>query len=545
MGLGLLLSLIWLDCVVMDARIVALVNLATLKPKSPGRLLALADDSATFSVGDGLVFVTGIPSELPLVLSLETFEEKLMRDATMPLTEVVLGNEGLDDVGRSELETWCGRDGIRRSVIWLATTDNYELLGESRLAKALLPYVSELSSAEIPAPMIFMERVKEVLGQQERERIELRAFQDHLSKRKPMVTYGLMGCILVVFGLEYWWSGGTTDAYIPTLIRMGGNQGGLGLLDEPWRLLSAAFLHAGTQHLLFNGFVLWGLGRFLEPLLGHFLYLALFLVSALTGSVFSQLFSQSAVAVGASAGIWGYLAACAVLAFRPEGILPKSLVAGMRKTALFNLGLNIFVSFLPMVDMAGHLGGGIGGGLFTLSLVEFSRRKFYRGLWMGRATGVVLAVVAVVGMTVGWRQSQPWLLREAWTYVPSQVAESNVTILVPSHWSLSKRDLSEGELKLAEFGDLLDWGQVLVVHRLEPNQPGYWEPPFDQGKEIVLGSWPCRKVEAEKQKAVVIERFLCNGGGDRLYMEYGSFEQKGEDLTMLDLQRVMEGHGSF
>ena len=58
---------------------------------------------------------------------------------------------------------------------------------------------------------------------------------------------------------------------------------------EWWRLITAAFLHAGILHLLFNMYALYLFGPSLEALFGHVRFAALYFLSALGGSAVSYL----------------------------------------------------------------------------------------------------------------------------------------------------------------------------------------------------------------------------------------------------------------
>src|SRR5204862_4637739 len=75
---------------------------------------------------------------------------------------------------------------------------------------------------------------------------------------------------------------------------------------EYYRLLTAAFLHAGLLHIAFNMGALYLFGPALERALGRGRFLALYLAAALGGSVASYLFSsRAALSVGASGAIFG------------------------------------------------------------------------------------------------------------------------------------------------------------------------------------------------------------------------------------------------
>ena len=76
--------------------------------------------------------------------------------------------------------------------------------------------------------------------------------------------------------------------------------------SEPWRFLTAAFAHSPGQllHILFNMYALWILGQYLEPMLGRVRFAALYLVSALGGSVSFLLLASPLTAAGLPNNSW-------------------------------------------------------------------------------------------------------------------------------------------------------------------------------------------------------------------------------------------------
>ncbi|WP_346620835.1 rhomboid family intramembrane serine protease [Blastococcus montanus] len=149
-------------------------------------------------------------------------------------------------------------------------------------------------------------------------------------------------------------------------------------LGEPWRLLTAAFLHIGLLHLGLNMLALLVFGSELERQLGRWRYLALYVVSALGGSTAIQLFGEPLRPVaGASTAIYGLLGALGVLM-----VLRRQDVRGI----LVLLGINVFISFLPGVSLLGHLGGLVTGAAVA-GLLVLTRR---------RPAGVQVAALAVV-----------------------------------------------------------------------------------------------------------------------------------------------------
>ena len=90
--------------------------------------------------------------------------------------------------------------------------------------------------------------------------------------------------------------------------------------DGQWyRIITAAFVHAGIIHLLFNMIVLWWLGGALERYAGTTRMGLIFLTSIVWGSAGALLLDPMALTVGASGGIYGLMAALLVLE-RQQGI---------------------------------------------------------------------------------------------------------------------------------------------------------------------------------------------------------------------------------
>lgn len=126
---------------------------------------------------------------------------------------------------------------------------------------------------------------------------------------------------------------------------------------EPWRMLTAAFLHAGIVHLGFNMVALWFTGPFLEQALGRVRFIALYLVSAFGGSVavllLTPLEQWNRGTVGASGAVFGLFGAVAVVMLRMK----------IRNTSIFSvIGINLVITFvIPNISWQGHLGGLVTG----------------------------------------------------------------------------------------------------------------------------------------------------------------------------------------
>lgn len=155
------------------------------------------------------------------------------------------------------------------------------------------------------------------------------------------------------------------------LLRFGGNFLPKTLTDEPWRLLTAGFLHIGIMHLLFNGFAIYFFGQVAEPIFGKWRYVFLFLLSVVAGNLLSLYASWQgflkglpfAIGAGASGGIMGIGAALVAVS-----VSRHPVASSLNKKGLITvMALNLVMGFaLPNIDNAAHIGGAICGGVLGL-----------------------------------------------------------------------------------------------------------------------------------------------------------------------------------
>lgn len=165
-------------------------------------------------------------------------------------------------------------------------------------------------------------------------------------------TNALIACIGVVFVVQYLVGLENSVLYVG-LVKQAVWQG------ELWRLLTGTLVHAGVLHVGLNLLALNWLGRLVEGLAGRAYLAVVFLVAALTGSLFSLLLLPAKTSVGASGGIVGLLGFLIVLAYTQRHLLPagvlRSLITNVIYIAVFGvLAFNV-------IDNPAHLGGLIAG----------------------------------------------------------------------------------------------------------------------------------------------------------------------------------------
>ena len=195
--------------------------------------------------------------------------------------------------------------------------------------------------------------------------------------RFPILVVAIIVLNLILF-LLLTVAGGSTNTRL--LVTFGALYRPLVDEGEYWRLLTAAFLHIGILHLLFNNYCLWALGSLLERLYGTGRFALIYLVSAISGSFLSLLFTE-AVSAGASGAIFGVAGAMLVAGLRYESQIPGSLQETFGKGALPFIAYNVFYGFTNSgIDNFAHIGGLVGGACCALLLQRRQERPWTRRL---------------------------------------------------------------------------------------------------------------------------------------------------------------------
>lgn len=202
----------------------------------------------------------------------------------------------------------------------------------------------------------------------------------------PVVTYALIGLNVLAYLAELVRPGlvgrfemlgagltgpdGTAYVHVHADYPPGFHETGL-VAGEWYRLLTGAFLHLppdassfgalpfGVLHILFNMYALWNLGRVVEEQLGRARFLALYLLSALGGSVLVYLIAPYDGAVGASGAVFGLAASFYVINRR----LGRDMAAVNRFLAGFLVWMVVSAGF---TSWQGHLGGLLTGAAVTV-----------------------------------------------------------------------------------------------------------------------------------------------------------------------------------
>lgn len=197
----------------------------------------------------------------------------------------------------------------------------------------------------------------------------------------PKVTRAILITCVSIFALSLLFgSFAISFGMIPAAIAQG----------EWWRLFTSTLLHGSILHLLFNMYALYWLGPQLERSLGHMRFAALYVLSALGGSVASYWFSDlNTVSVGASGAIFGLITATIVIGREMRADVSQLVVL---------LGINVVIGFLqPGIDWRAHFGGAVTGAAVAFIYTKgtrLNRDQIHRAGLAGIFAVLVLATFA-------------------------------------------------------------------------------------------------------------------------------------------------------
>jgi membrane associated rhomboid family serine protease len=166
-------------------------------------------------------------------------------------------------------------------------------------------------------------------------------------------------------------------------------QSGLSInTHEYYRLLTSGFLHLDILHIASNMYVLYWVGRLLEPAIGRVRFLAIYFTGLLAGSLGVIIATPLSPTAGASGAIFGLMGAAFTEAHRRGADQVRNQLV-----ILIVINLVLTVS-LPGISIGAHLGGLIGGGLATLG---FQQGQRMRSPAIGYAVCAALCVISVAG----------------------------------------------------------------------------------------------------------------------------------------------------
>jgi membrane associated rhomboid family serine protease len=207
--------------------------------------------------------------------------------------------------------------------------------------------------------------------------------------RPPIVTYVLVALNVIAFALEGLPLGGLgpfeqTNEFVQRFTQVNAF-----VPDEPYRLLTATFLHDGLLHIGLNMLILVLIGRQLEQILGWARYLLAYLVCGFGGGVAVYVLdSSNTYGLGASGAIFGLFAVFFLVAKRL-----RADANGILATIGINLVLTVLI---PNVSLWAHVGGLATGAVVGLVYTQLpARPRVWQAVQIAAVLGIAVLLVVV------------------------------------------------------------------------------------------------------------------------------------------------------
>jgi rhomboid protease GluP len=226
-------------------------------------------------------------------------------------------------------------------------------------------------------------------------------FAQAAAEVKPYYTFIIIGCIVAV-----------TFAQFATGLDQSVELAGLKKQEvlqahQYWRILTAATLHGGLLHIYFNSQAAYGLGALIEFLSNRAHLVIVFLLSVITGGIFSIVFMPNVDSIGASGGIVGFIGYLAVFGYRRKQQLPPDFL----KRVMINIAFIALLGALAyqMIDNAAHLGGLLAGAAYGFVQIPRSLDKdpreissFAEALGLVSLTIFVATAILTIALLMNW-----------------------------------------------------------------------------------------------------------------------------------------------
>jgi len=248
---------------------------------------------------------------------------------------------------------------------------------------------------------------------------------------------------------------------------------------EPWRLLSAHFVHADGFHLIFNLSWIWFLGREIEQRLGSVLLFGMSILMMLGVSAAEQAFDRGAIGLsGIVYGMWAMI----FVGQRRCDTLRGILTTQTNRLMLVWFFVCILITLADVMPISnwGHGAGAVSGALLGLGLRADGNLR-----WAVFPAGFLSLGLLACGATVWW---PAWnfggAARECGLEGREALGQSDWTAAELAFRRASRCDSSEGWIW---------WGLYVALDRQERHEEG-----IEAGYQAFL----CGPLDADQREAL-------------------------------------------
>ncbi len=178
-----------------------------------------------------------------------------------------------------------------------------------------------------------------------------------MRQRRAICNQTVMTVCIILYFITYLLS--SNYSFNSVLIFLGANYHTFTLgLKQYYRLILCGFLHGSFFHLFTNMYSMYFIGSYIERKYGGWKYLAMLLISILTGSLSQAIMSDNSILVGVSAALYAFMLVFIIDSLKANRMNFLNLIP----LIIINLSIN----FISTTAWLAHLGGLIAGYLLYL-----------------------------------------------------------------------------------------------------------------------------------------------------------------------------------
>ncbi len=160
-------------------------------------------------------------------------------------------------------------------------------------------------------------------------------------------------------------------------------------LAQPWRFVTAVFLHEGILHIGFNMWVLMDIGPMVEDLYGSGRFIFLYVATGIFGYIVSSFFGN--MSIGGSGALLGLIGAMLAVTMSHKSESMRMLRSQIFKWLIYLVILSLF---FHGIDNYAHAGGFVAGfilGKVMADRAPVSAEERKRAYFLGWASALLVA----------------------------------------------------------------------------------------------------------------------------------------------------------
>lgn len=232
--------------------------------------------------------------------------------------------------------------------------NNLEDIENQELIKKAFPDLNSKLLKDVDGMDLIINVTKDINKKTEQRNME---YEKTFKPKKIVVTNIIISLCVLIFALSLFAGSGSVTNNIFFILGCNFAPAIRDNILNIYRFVTCAFLHGSILHLLCNMYSLFVIGTQVESFLGKAKFIFIYLISAITGSMLSFVFSD-VPSIGASGAIFGLMGSLLYFGYHYRLYIGQAIKSQIIPIII----LNLFLGFtFTNIDNAAHIGGLVGG----------------------------------------------------------------------------------------------------------------------------------------------------------------------------------------